>query len=104
MEKFNKEDKYLRAKERVERMKKFYNNLLSYVIFISLLGGLNYYIDGWSHPWFLWAAMGWGIGIFFHALKAFDWNPFFGRNWEDRKIKEYMDQDNKGYKKTQHWE
>ncbi|RPD92994.1 histidine kinase [Aureibaculum marinum] len=104
MENLDKENKYIKAKERVEKIKKFYNNLLSYVIFIGLLAGLNYYIDHWNYPWFLWAAFGWGIGLFFHAIKAFDWNPFFGKEWEERKIKEYMSKGDSDYKKTQHWE
>ncbi|MFK5983232.1 MAG: 2TM domain-containing protein [Flavobacteriaceae bacterium] len=96
MDNFNKESKYLRAKERVEILKKFYSNLMSYVVFISVLAGLNYYTNQWSHPWFLWAAFGWGIGIIFHAIKAFNWVPFMNRDWEDRKIKEFMnDEDTK---------
>lgn len=91
MENFNKENKYIKAKERVERIKKFYSSLLSYVVFIAFLAALNYYIDGWDHPWFLWAAFGWGIGIVFSAVKAFQWNPFFNKDWEERKIKEFMD-------------
>ena len=43
--------------------------------------------------WFLWAAFGWGIGILFHAIGTFNLNPFFGKGWEERKIKEYMDKD-----------
>ena len=104
MENLDNENKYIKAKERVEKIKKFYGHLLSYLIFIGFLAGLNYYTDGWRYPWFLWAAFGWGIGLFFHALKALDWNPFMGKDWEERKIKEYMDRDNKEYKKTQHWE
>ena len=93
MENAQKENKYLRAKERVAETRKFYTGLMSYVVFISLLAGLNYYIDQWSHPWFLWAAFGWGIGLAFQAAKAFNLNPFFGRNWEERKIKEFMEED-----------
>jgi len=104
MDNLDRENKYIKAKDKVERIKKFYNNLLSYIIFIGFLAGLNYYTDGWNNPWFLWAAFGWGIGIFFHAVKAFNWNPFFGKDWEDRKVKEYMNQDNKENRKTQHWE
>lgn len=89
----DKESKYLRAKERVEEVKKFYTGLLSYVVFITFLGGLNYYIDGWNYPWFLWAAFGWGIGLIFQAIKTFGLNPFFGKNWEERKIKEFMQDD-----------
>jgi len=91
MENLDKENKYIQAKERVGRIKKFYTSLLSYVVFIAFLGGLNYYIDGWDHPWFLWAAFGWGIGLAFQASKAFQLNPFFSKNWEERKIKEFMD-------------
>ena len=106
MEKFDKEYKYIRAKERVEEIKKFYSNLISYVLVIALLAGINYYTDGWNHPWFLWAAFGWGIGLIFHAIKAFQWSPFFNRDWEERKIKEFMeeDEDSTSLTKTQHWE
>jgi hypothetical protein len=93
MENTNREDKYFRAKERVEALKKFYGSLLSYVIFITLLGALNYWIDEWRYPWFLWAAFGWGIGLVFQAVKAFDFNPFFGKDWENRKIKELMEKE-----------
>jgi hypothetical protein len=104
MENLDKENKYIRAKERVKKIKKFYSNLTSYIIVIGFLAGLNYYIDGWRHPWFLWAAFGWSIGLAFHAAKAFEWNPFFNRDWEKRKIKEFMEKDDEMMKKTQHWE
>ncbi len=91
------DDKYLRAQERVSRIKKFYSSLISYVLVISFLGALNYYTNEWRHPWFLWAAFGWGIGLVFHALKAFGWNPLFGKEWEERKIREIMEEeDQKG--------
>ena len=93
MEDFNKENKYIRAKERVEQLKKFYGNLTSYVIVISGLAVLNYWIDGWRYMWFLWAAFGWGIGLFFHAIRTFNLNPFFGKDWEERKIKKFMKED-----------
>ena len=95
MEPIRKDDKYYEAKERVMAMKKFYSGLMSYAVFISLLAGLNYYVDQWQNPWFLWAAFGWGIGLFFQAAKAFRWNPFFGKNWEERKMKELMEDDDK---------
>ena len=87
------ENKYLRAKERVDELKKFYGNLTSYVLVITGLAILNYYTNGWSYMWFLWAAFGWGIGLIFHAIGTFDLNPFFGKDWEKRKIKELMDKD-----------
>ncbi|NHF59456.1 2TM domain-containing protein [Flavobacteriaceae bacterium TP-CH-4] len=87
------DDKYLRAKERVAEIKKFYTSLLSYVVVISFLGALNYYVNEWSYAWFLWAAFGWGIGLIFQGIKAFGFNPFFGKRWEDRKIREFMEED-----------
>ena len=64
MELDSKENKYLRAKEQVAEIKKFYTSLLFYVIFIAFLGGLNYYTNQWRYMWFLWAAFGWGISIY----------------------------------------
>lgn len=100
MEDRDKENKYLKAKERVEEIKKFYTSLVSYVIVISLLAAINYYLDQWQYMWFLWAAFGWGIGLIFRAAKTFGLNPFFGRDWEERKIKEFMRED----EHKQRWE
>lgn len=89
------QNKYYRAKERVQRIKKFYNSLVGYVIFISFLAGLNYYVNELRYPWFLWAALGWGIGLIFMAANAYQWNPFMGKNWEERKLKEFMEEEEK---------
>ncbi|MFT5078006.1 MAG: hypothetical protein ACI825_000802 [Planctomycetota bacterium] len=93
MKPIKKDDAYYKAKDQVKEIKKFYTSLMSYVVFISLLAGLNYYINEFRSPWFLWAAFGWGIGLGFQAAKAFEWNPFFGKDWEDRKLKQLMDED-----------
>lgn len=87
---YKQDAKYLRAKERIAEVKKFYSSLMSYVIFISFLGALNYYTNGWNYMWFLWAAFGWGLGIALNAVKVFGVNPFLGKKWEERKIKEFM--------------
>ncbi len=88
-------EKYYRAKERVETLKKFYGSLLSSAFVILIVASINYYVDEWRHPWFLWVVFGVGISLIFKALKIFDLNPFMGRNWEERKIKEFMEQDEK---------
>jgi len=93
MNDFEQENKYIRAKERIAGIKKFYSSLMAYVVFIAFLAGLNYYTNGWNNPWFLWAAFGWGIGIVFHSFKAFGWLPYLNKNWEEKKIKEFMDKD-----------
>ncbi len=86
----NQSTKYLQAKDNVEAIKKFYNSLLTYAIYMSLFALFNYWVNRWAHPWFLWIALWWGIGLVFKAFKTFNWLPFMNREWEDRKIKEFM--------------
>ncbi len=93
MEQSKKESKYIRAKGRVDELKKFYANLWSYIMVISALATINYLVNEFRYMWFLWAAFGWGIGIAFHAICTFNLNPFFGKSWEERKIKELMNED-----------
>lgn len=101
--KLTEEQKYLRAKEHVEEIRKFYTHLLSYIIVIGFLAGLNFYDNQWEYPWFLWAAFGWGIGLAFHAAKALEINPMFNKKWEERKIREYMEKEDE-FKQKQRWE
>lgn len=93
MKDFNEQKRYERAKKRVKELKKFYKNLTSYIVIISLLAGLNYYQNEWRNIWFKWAAFGWGIGIIFHAIKAYRINPMFNKDWEERKIRKYMEEE-----------
>ena len=86
----NSEQKYLRARERVERLRKFYGNLTAYIFVISLLAFINYWTNDWNYMWFLWPAFGWGLGLTIHAIATFNLNPFFGKAWEERKIREFM--------------
>ena len=92
------ENKYLKAKDKVKEIKKFYTNIIFYVVFIGFLALLNYYTSGFENMWFLWAALGWGIGIIFQAIKVFDWVPFANKKWEERKINELMEKDEEEYK------
>lgn len=87
------DEKYSRAKDRVVELKKFYGKLTSYAFVITLLAGINYYQNEWSNAWFLWAAFGWGIGLVIKAVKVFGMSPILGKNWEERKIQEYMNED-----------
>ncbi|MRI00018.1 histidine kinase [Kriegella sp. EG-1] len=87
------DDKYYKkAKEKVERIKKFYANLISYCIVIPFLIILNYQTT--EFPWVLFPIVGWGIGLITHGMEAYGYNPILGKGWEERKIKKYMDDDN----------
>jgi hypothetical protein len=89
---YNKEQKYLRAKERVEKMKGFYANLISYCIVIPFLIFINLRFVPHFH-WFWFPIAGWGIGLVFHGMEAFNYNPLLGKDWEQRKIKEFMEKE-----------
>ena len=91
METLNKADKYLRAKRRVEEIKGFYGNLLAYLIVIPLLAWVNYMST--DFPWVIFPAVGWGLGVILHGLGAYGYSPILGKDWEERKIKEFMSED-----------
>src|SRR5210317_1953081 len=88
-EQYSDEIKYQRAKKRVEDIKGFYGNLLSYCLVIPFL----IFINRMTSPhfnWFWFPMIGWGIGILFHGWSVYGQNMFFGRDWEERKINEMM--------------
>lgn len=85
------EYRYKKAKERVNCIKGFYANLMVYIIVITLLALLNYYTT--SFPWVIFPAVGWGLGVLAHGFNAFGYLPFLGQDWEERKIKQYKEQD-----------
>lgn len=93
MENVDKE-KYYRAVERLKEQKKFYEDVLKYVVIVAFLAGLNYYTNQWTNKWFLWVAFGWGFGLLMKALKIFKWNPLVSKDWEERKLKEFMKEEN----------
>ena len=86
--------KYVKAVERVEKLKEFYQNLASYCVIIPFLIFINLRFSPQFY-WFWFPAFGWGIGLFFHFLEVNNYNIFLGRNWEERKIKELMDKENR---------
>lgn len=82
---------YLRAKKRVENLKSFYIHLTVYILVNLMLFFINIITDS-SHLWFLYPLGGWGIGVAIHGITTFS-SGRFGAEWEERKIKEYMEKD-----------
>ena len=74
------------------KLKEFYYNLLSYCLVIPFLVFINLRFSPQFH-WFWLPMFGWGIGLAFHAMSVYFENGRFGRNWEQRKIREYMEQE-----------
>tara|TARA_R110001632_G_scaffold23425_3_gene66318 strand:- start:13974 stop:15332 length:1359 start_codon:yes stop_codon:yes gene_type:complete len=86
--------KYVLAVERVEKLKEFYQNLASYLIVMPFLIFINLNYSP-RFQWFWFPLFGWGIGVLFHWLEANNYNIFLGSNWEEKKIKEMMEEENK---------
>lgn len=97
-------DKKARAKKRVEMLKGFYVHLTVYIAvntFTTVLKVIRNLGNGetfgeafWdTGTFFVWGA--WGIGLAFHAAKVFSINPFFNKEWEERQIRKFMDEDQK---------
>ena len=84
----NTNSKYIRAKQKVDELKGFYGNLIAYCIIIPILIIINY-TTFWGFKWFWFPIFGWGLGLTIHAFQVFG----YGSNWEERKIKELMDND-----------
>lgn len=101
--KYIQEDSFLRAKKRVKAIKGFYVHLIVYVlvnIFISgiIIFGLTQsgyqFIDTFSNFGVYSTWLFWGIGMFFHWLGVFGFKSIgFGNDWEERKIKELMEEE-----------
>ena len=49
----------------------------------------------------LWSLAGWGIGLLFNAAHAFRINPGFSKEWEERKIQQFLEEEEN---KQQRWE
>ena len=95
MENTNQEyERYQEARKKVKEIKGFYSHLTIYVLVISLLIFINLKYTP-EYLWFFWSATGWGFGVLGHAYKVFNWFPFFGKDWEEKKIKELMEEENR---------
>ena len=79
---------YIKAKERVEKLKGFYGNLISYCCVIPILILIN--LNTSSFQWFWFPMLGWGLGLSFHAFETFG----YGKSWEEKKIQQILNKDN----------
>ncbi len=96
---YKKEYSYKKAQKRVKEIKGFYTHLAVYIvvnaaIFILITRGSGIVeglsnIMNYSTPFF------WGIGLTAHWASVFGTNFIFNKNWEEKKIKELMQQESK---------
>jgi len=87
-------DSYERAKKRVEEVKGFYSHLITYIAVNAFLAIINFFTTP-GFWWFLFVSFFWGIGLVAHGLSVFMRRGIFSKEWEERKIREYMEKEEK---------
>src|SRR2546425_9517228 len=63
------EDALRRARRRAAAQAGFYAHLMSYLGVIAFLALINLFTT--RYPWFIWPALGWGMGLFSHWMAVF---------------------------------
>ena len=87
------DDRYVRARKRVEELKEFYYSLFSYCLVIPFLIFIWYRYTPDTIQWFWFPMLGWGLSLCFQAYKVFIGPSMMGRSWEERKIEKYMEEE-----------
>lgn len=98
--------KYEMAVKRVKKIKKFYSHLVVYILVNIFLLCLQYMEleEGESFLQFkhFRTTIFWGFGLIIHGFVVFGKEGVFGREWEERKIREIMEKDKQN--SSQNWE
>lgn len=95
--------RYEEAAKKVKKLKGFYTHAIVYLVINSMIVILNIQNLNEGESYFqlknFFTAFFWGIGLLAHGLSTF--LPYFilGKDWEERKIKEFMEKE-----KANKWE
>ncbi len=89
------DENYMKARKRIEDLKAFYGSLFSYCIVIPLLVIIWYKFTPQTIQWFWFPMLGWGLGLAAQAYKVFFDSSAFGAHWEERKIQEFMQKEDR---------
>lgn len=91
---FTEADRYYDAQKRVKELKEFYEHLTVYVLCNPIVVVVNLMTSP-GYLWCLWCVIGWGVGVIMHGLKVFSFPPFFNKKWEEQKIREILEKQEK---------
>ena len=100
----HQEQKYIRVRKKIEKISKFYKHLSVYLAVNTFLSAIFIIGDIEAGDTFNEACFNlgnykiwvwWGIGIFFQAIGTFGLPMIFSKDWEDRKLKEYLKEEEK---------
>lgn len=89
---YHEEQRYFQARKKVAAIKGFYGNLSAY-IFVNIGFLILNLQTSPNELWFYWPMFGWGIGVIIHGMRVFNQMPLFGKDWEAKKLKEFMEQE-----------
>jgi uncharacterized integral membrane protein len=88
---------YEKAIKRVKKIKGFYTHLLVYLVINLMIVIINIQNLKTGESYFqlenFFTAFFWGIGLLSHFVSVFGPDIFLGKNWEEGKIKEIMEQE-----------
>lgn len=94
---YKESPEYRRALKRVKALKGFYGHLAAYllvnIIIIYVSTREEGLVEGLQDLSNYFTVFFWGIGLAAHAAGVFMPNIIFGREWEERKIKELMEKE-----------
>jgi len=82
--------RYCEAVRHVREVRGFYTHALVYVLVIGGLAISNL-LGNPGRLWFAYPALGWGVGLLAHGLSVFAFRGWLGADWEQRKIREYLE-------------
>lgn len=85
----NDDSKRREAVAYVKQLRGFYRDLMSYIAINIILVAVNL-ISSPHHLWFYWVTIFWGLGVFYHGINVFGPARKFNKDWEERKIQEYL--------------
>lgn len=90
--KFEKSLQYRKARRQVREIRAFYIHVAVYCLVMPFLVYINLTYSP-DFYWFPFSALGWGFGLLYSGLHAFQYTPFLGKDWERRKIEQFMEED-----------
>lgn len=102
MEELTEEQKFLRANTKVDRLRGFYIHVIVYICVNAFLTAIKLVRNfengetlneavfdfGTIVVWLFW-----GVGIAFHAFSVYGFDYFLGRNWEEERLRKFMEEE-----------
>lgn len=94
---FEEQMRYERARKKVKAIRGYFIHLFAYLVVNGFLITLKWVDLQPGQDFLTFSTFGtaffWGIGLAFHTFGVFGASLFLGNNWEERKMKEFMDEE-----------